>query len=44
LFDATKIVNETILNMEMVSGNNGKIIKEKVSYLIHKNGGFKILK
>jgi hypothetical protein len=44
LFDATKIVNETILNMEMVSGNNGKIIKEKVSDLIHKNGGFEILK
>ncbi|XP_025420736.1 uncharacterized protein LOC112690851 [Sipha flava] len=44
LFDATKIINETILNMEMVSGNNGKIIKEKVSDLIHKNGGFKILK
>jgi hypothetical protein len=44
LFDATKIVNETILNMEMVSGNNGKIIKEKVFDLIHKNGGFEILK
>jgi hypothetical protein len=44
LFDAIKIVNETILNMEMVSGNNGKIIKEKVSDLIHKNCGFKILK
>jgi hypothetical protein len=44
LFDATKIVNETILNMEMVSGNNEKIIKEKVSDLIHKNGDFKILK
>lgn len=44
LFDATKIVDETILNMEMVSGNNGRIIKEKVSDLIHKNGGFQILK
>jgi hypothetical protein len=42
LFDATKIVNEIILNMEMVSGNNGRIIKEKVSDLIHKNGDFKI--
>lgn len=31
LFDATKVVDETILNMEMLSGNNGKIIKEKVS-------------
>ncbi|KAF0701519.1 DUF659 domain-containing protein [Aphis craccivora] len=44
LFDATKIVDETILNMKMVSGNNGRIIKEKVSDLIHKNGGFQILK
>ncbi|XP_022162164.1 uncharacterized protein LOC111027953 [Myzus persicae] len=44
LYEATKIVDETILNMEMVSGNNGRIIKEKVSDLIHKNGGFQILK
>jgi flagellar motor component MotA len=44
LFDTTKIVNETILNMEIVSGNNGRIIKEKVSDLIPKNSGFKILK
>lgn len=44
LYDATKIVDETILNMEMVPGNNGKIIKEKVLDLLHKNDGFKMLK
>lgn len=44
LFDTTKIVDETILNMEMVHKDNGTIIKEEVSDLLHKNDGFKMLK
>lgn len=40
LSDSTQIVNNIILIIEKVPGQNGKIIQEKLFYLIEKNVGF----
>lgn len=44
LCDSTQIVNNVILAMEKVPGQKGKIIQEKLFYLIEKNVGFQTAK
>ncbi|KAL4113696.1 hypothetical protein QTP88_017275 [Uroleucon formosanum] len=44
LCDSIKIVNNVILAMEKVPGQQGKIIQEKLLYLIEKNVGFQTAK
>ncbi|VVC34838.1 Ribonuclease H-like domain [Cinara cedri] len=44
LSDSSQIVNNVILAMEKVPGQKGKIIQEKLFYLIEKNVGFQTAK
>ncbi|KAL4154246.1 hypothetical protein QTP88_002071 [Uroleucon formosanum] len=44
LCDSIQIVNNVILAMEKVPGQQGKIIQEKLLYLIEKNVGFQTAK
>jgi len=44
LCDSTQIINNVILAKEKVPGQKGKIIQEKLFYLIEKNVGFQTAK